>query len=163
ALWQRKTAYTPGRAPALLDTDVGRLGAFVCFEAMYPELVRRFALAGADVLANLSNDAWFGAEAPARHHLDIASFRAIENRRYLVRAASTGFSAVIDPWGRLTEISRFGTPEVLTAPVRCCTGSTPYQRWGDAAAWLALGVVATVSMVQIGTSRLQKRESCAVA
>ena len=155
ALWQRKTAYTPGRAPALLDTDVGRLGAFVCFEAMYPELVRRFALAGADVLANLSNDAWFGAEAPARHHLDIASFRAIENRRYLVRAASTGFSAVIDPWGRMMEVSRFGTPEVLTAPVRRSAHSTPYQRWGDAAAWLAVAA----ALGQMTKRRNQRRET----
>jgi apolipoprotein N-acyltransferase len=120
---------------------------------MYPELVRRFAIGGAEVLANLSNDSWFGAAAPARHHLEIASVRAIENRRYLVRATTNGFSAVIDPYGRVVARATFGSPEVLTEPVRMSRVRTLYQRWGDAVAWLALAVALAGSVAAFGWDR----------
>src|SRR4029450_10401071 len=93
---------------------------------------------GRDVLVTLSNDAWFGDAAPARHQLEIAALRAVENRRYLVRAAATGFSAVVDPAGRMLATSDFGTTQVLHATVRASHVRTPYQRWGDALAWLVI-------------------------
>jgi len=130
--------FEPGRGVHTLRAGPARVGAFVCFEAMYPELVRRFAQGGAEVLANLSNDAWFGSGAPAEHHLRIASVRAIENRRYLLRATTTGISAVIDPYGRIVARSRFGAPAVLRETIRASRVQTPYQRWGDSAAWLAV-------------------------
>ena len=74
---------------------------------MFPDLVRQAVRQGAEVLVNLSNDAWFGDAAPARQQLEIATLRAVENRRYLVRAAATGFSAVVDPHGRTLAQSEF--------------------------------------------------------
>ena len=148
-LESRSAPFTPGQAAVLLPTSVGRVGAFVCFEAMYPELVRRFADAGAEILANLSNDDWFGSRAAARHHLAIASVRAIENRRFLVRATSNGYSAIIDPHGRIVSRSGFGDPEVLTAVIYRSTTKTPYQRWGDAVAWLAIAVCVLVAFRSI--------------
>ena len=113
---------------------------------MYPELVRRFADAGAEILANLSNDDWFGSRAAARHHLAIASVRAIENRRFLVRATSNGYSAIVDPHGRIVSRSGFGDPEVLSAIIYRSNAKTPYQRWGDAVAWLAIGACFLVAI-----------------
>jgi apolipoprotein N-acyltransferase len=130
--------YEPGRLTQMLRATAARVGAFVCFEAMYPALVRDFARKGAEVLANPSNDSWFGDAAPARHELDIASVRAIENRRYLIRATTTGISAVIDPYGRVMAMSEFGSPAVLTASVYRSHARTPYQRWGDSVCWGAL-------------------------
>jgi len=118
---------------------------------MYPELVRRFAVAGAEVLANLSNDGWFGAAAPVRLALDMASMRAIENRRYLVRATTTGFSAIIDPFGRRVATTELGRPEVLSATIRPARAVTPYQRWGDLFSWLAVAWVLGASVVLRGT------------
>ena len=141
--------YKPGRRPHALRAGDIRVGAFVCFEAMYPDLVRGFALQGAEVLANPSNDDWFGYAAPARHQLDIAAVRAIENRRYLVRPTAAGFSAIIDPYGRTVVLSRFGTPEVLTASVYPSRARTPYQRWGDAASWMAIVCASAMSLYQI--------------
>jgi apolipoprotein N-acyltransferase len=138
----------PGRSSRTLRAEDIRLGAFVCFEAMYPDLVRRFAAHGAEVLVNPSNDDWFGVSAPARHLLDIASVRAIENRRYLVRPTSTGFSAIIDPHGRAVALSRFGAPEVLTASVSPSRAQTPYQRWGDLTAWIAVAYIVIASLRQ---------------
>src|SRR5207247_322196 len=78
-----------------------------------------------------SNDAWFGDRAPARLHLDIASLRAIENRRYLLRATATGLSAVIDPYGRTLTESRLPEPEVAAPTLRPSEPPTPDQPWGD--------------------------------
>ena len=130
--------YEPGRHLHNLRTNVARIGTFVCFEALYPDLVRRFARKGAQILANPSNDDWFGHPAPAQHLLNMATLRAIENRRYLVRPTTTGFSAVIDPYGWIVAQSSFGSPEVLTAPVTLSQAQTLYQRWGDSVAWIAI-------------------------
>src|SRR5262249_26779448 len=91
---------------------------------------------------------WFGAAAPARHALEIASVRAIENRRYLIRATTTGISAVIDPYGRIVTASEFGTPAVLTAPIYRSRAQTLYQRWGDIVAWLTLTATCCTSLLR---------------
>jgi len=148
-LLAREKSFTPGARATLLEAGDLRIGAFICWEAMYPELVREFALAGADLLANLSNDAWFGDAAPARLHLDIASLRAIENRRYLLRATATGLSAVIDPYGRTLTVSRMREPEVLSATVRPSGARTPYQGWGDFVAWTALALALAAALVRL--------------
>jgi apolipoprotein N-acyltransferase len=134
----RDTSYSPGARPGLLEAAGARIGSLVCFEAMYPELVRRFTDLGADVLVNVSNDAWFGAAPAARHHLDIASMRAIENRRYLLRATSTGYSAIVDPHGRIVARSSLDEPAVVSETIQASISRTPYQRVGDLAAWLAI-------------------------
>jgi apolipoprotein N-acyltransferase len=133
--------YEPGLHPYALRTRAGLLGPFVCFEAMYPELVRRIVVGGAPLLANLSNDAWFGAPAAAREHLDMARLRAVEERRWLLRATTTGISAIVDPTGRVVAATEHGTPALLEGVVRPSHTVTPYQRWGDLVAWCALALV----------------------
>lgn len=130
--------YASGQQIRLLRATAGEVGVFVCFESMYPDLARRFAVQGAEILANPSNDSWFGYAAPAQLALDIASVRAIENRRYLVRATSTGISAVVDPYGRIIASTAFDVPEVLTTTIFRSQSQTPYQRWGDAVAWIVM-------------------------
>jgi apolipoprotein N-acyltransferase len=123
--------YVAGSGPRWLETGAGRVGAFVCGEALYPEVARGLARAGAEILANPSNDYWFGAAQAADQQLASASFRAIENRRYLVRATSTGVSAVIDPQGRVTARSLSDGPEVIAAELRRSHAVTLYQRLGE--------------------------------
>ncbi len=141
-LLRAKTAvYTPGREPTLLLSGGVLLGAFICGEALYPEISRELAIAGAELLANPSNDYWFGHPHARAQQLQAASFRAIENRRYLVRPTSTGVSAVIDPHGRAVIRSRGEGPEVLHAELRPSSAVTPYHRIGErpiaaAAAWM---------------------------
>jgi apolipoprotein N-acyltransferase len=145
----RQLPYEPGSRPQLLQARAARLGVFLCFEAMYPDLVRGFVVQGAEVLVNPSNDDWFSDPAPARHMLDIASVRAIEQRRYLVRPTVTGFSAVIDPHGRAAALSGFGEPAVLMAEIRPSSIPTVYGRWGDIVAWLITVTVMGVSIVYV--------------
>jgi len=79
--------------------------------------------------------------------------RAVENRRYLLRATVTGFSAIIDPWGRTLATSGFGRPEVLTGTVYASHATTPYRRWGDLFAWLATAFVVASGILVIRNYR----------
>lgn len=139
-------SYTAGAGPKPLRTRVATVGAFLCSESMYPELVRSAVAAGADLLAVLSNEGWLGAIAPAQHHLEIDAMRAIEGRRYLLRAASTGPSAILDPHGRILQRSDFGKPAVLNAVVYGAVAKSPYQGWGWLVAWVVGGGVALLSV-----------------
>ena len=84
-------------------TNYVRVGSFVCYEAAYPNLVRRFAQNGATLLVNVSNDAWFGNTAGARQHLMHAMMRAIENDRDLLRVTNSGISALVTADGRVVD------------------------------------------------------------
>lgn len=123
--------FTPGAPRGPLVDGRHPIGSVICFEAMYPELVSEQVVRGATLLVNLTNDAWMGDTSFAPFHLAIASLRAVESRRYLVRAAATGISAVIDPFGRtVAEIPAF-TPGTRTVRVEALDGLTFYARYGD--------------------------------
>jgi len=137
--------YEPGPRPFVLATRDARVGAFVCAESLDPAIPRALATAGADLLANLSNDYWFSDDAAALEQLNAAAWRAVENRRWLLRATPTG-SAVIDPHGRVREMTSRGNAEFLVADVWPRAPVTPYQRAGDLAAWLAVAGVGLASL-----------------
>jgi apolipoprotein N-acyltransferase len=139
--------YTPGAAPLPLATGPARVGAFLCGEALFPEVARGLVQAGAELLANPSNDHWFGARAGAEQHLRAARLRAIETRRWLVRPTTTGVSAVIDPHGRVVARGGYGGAEVLTATVRRSRAVAPVQRWGEAPLLAALAIVVASSLL----------------
>lgn len=107
-------------------------GASICYEIVYGNEVIE-ALPEARFLVNVSNDAWFGDSLAPHQHLEIARSRAIETGRYLLRATSTGISAVIDPRGAIVGQSAQFEEEVVRAKIRPYTGLTPYSRWGDSA------------------------------
>lgn len=127
--------FSAGEAPAVFDSRSGRLGPFICFEAIFPELVRRISASGAQVLVNLTNDAMLGDTAGPRQHLALAALRAVESRRWMVRAANTGISAVVDPAGRVVDSAPFGRRAVLVSRVPLLEGTTVYAAVGDVAGW----------------------------
>ena len=128
------------------------LGISICHEVTHPDLSAQAVRDGAQLLVNIANDGWLdaGYEFAGRQHLDMAMFRAVETRRYLVRASTTGPSAVIDPYGRVVASLAPGTSGVLTATVAGRRGLTPYARLGDAFA-LASGCLAAAAL--LGTMR----------
>ena len=138
--------YTAGTGRRTVPARGLRAGVLLCFEAMFPDLARAATHDGADVLLNLSNDGWFGRAEAAQLQLDIATLRAVESRRFLVRAAATGISAVIDPHGRTLARSAFDTTESLDAVVHASHASTLYQRRGDVPAWLLIAAALLVSL-----------------
>ena len=98
--------FSAGESAVLLPVDGHLISAAICYEIVYPDLVRRFVVAGSELLTTITNDAWFGATSAPYQHFAQASMRAIENGRYLVRAANTGISGVVDPYGRVVAQSR---------------------------------------------------------
>jgi apolipoprotein N-acyltransferase len=130
--------------------DNRKLGAFVCYEAVVPDLIRRFAKGGAQVLVNVTNDAWFGESAAPFQHLAMARMRAIENHRYLLRAANNGISAIIDPSGRVLETVERNRRTVLESSFDFETRLTCYAQVGDVFAWLCLAI-SGVSVVLCGS------------
>ena len=88
---------------------------------VYPDLARDAVRAGSELLTTITNDAWFGRSSAARQHFEMASLRAIEQGRYLARAANTGISGIVDPYGRVLVRSALFEQAVLTGDVRFLT------------------------------------------
>jgi apolipoprotein N-acyltransferase len=118
------------------------LGVFICYEAIYPGEVRRFAADGATLLVNISNDGWFGRSAAARQHLLMARVRAVENRRWLLRVTNNGYTASIDSYGRIYEPLPTDVRASADLPYDFRTDRTVYTRFGDWFAWLCVAVSA---------------------
>lgn len=136
----RVKSFVAASAPVLLPTAAGRAGTLICFEAIFPELVRREVRMGAELLLNLSNDAWLRSAAGAEQHLLMVRLRAIETRRWVVRSTTTGVSAVIDPHGRFRGRIEADTAGTLVSEIERSRASTPYLRLGDLFAWLCVSV-----------------------
>lgn len=97
--------FSPGQDSAPLVSNQARLGVLICFESIFPEEARRRTSFGANILVNLTNDAWYGRSSAPFQQIPMAVLRAIENRRSLARAANTGISCLIDPLGRVLAAS----------------------------------------------------------
>ena len=110
----------------------------ICYEVIFGNLIRRFVLDGSELLTTITNDAWYGRSSAAYQHWDQAAMRAIENGRYLARAANTGVSGFVDPYGRVLEKSKLFEQAVLVQDVRLIRARTIYTRTGDLIAWLSL-------------------------
>lgn len=130
--------FAAGSRVVVFPVNGHKLGAFICYESAFPHLVRRFARGGAEVLFNLSNDGYFGRSAARRQHLELVRMRAIENRRWIVRATNDGVTAVIDPSGRITERLEPYREAAARARFSFLTETTFYTRRGDWFAWLCL-------------------------
>jgi apolipoprotein N-acyltransferase len=126
--------YSVGRLPG------GRFSVFICYEAIFPDQVRRYVTSGAELLINVSNDGWFGKSSALGQHLAMARVRAAENRRWLLRDTNTGETVSVDPYGRIVaRLPRYDRG-VLDAPYAFRSDTTIYTRWGDWVAWLCVGV-----------------------
>ena len=106
--------FRPGRQQKPLRDGRLALGVLICYEAIFPELAQQRVEAGANLLVNISNDAWFGDSSAPRQHLDLALLRAVEQGRAIIRGTNTGISAAIDPRGRV--MAQGGLFTVLTLP-----------------------------------------------
>lgn len=138
-------------------TNFIRLGGFICYEAAYPDLVRRFVKDGATLLVNLSNDGWFGNTAGARQHLAHARMRAIETDRDIIRVTNSGISALITAEGAvIDELPQFiSGSQFWQAQAR--RNITTYVRYGD---WFALSALAlTILLVGAATHIARRRQA----
>jgi apolipoprotein N-acyltransferase len=145
--------FTPGSAYGVGNLPGGTFGAFICYEAIFPNEVRHFTANGAELLINMSNDGWFGRSAAPAQHVMMARVRAVENRRWLLRATNNGFTVSVDPYGRITAELPTDVRGELDAPYDFRSDLTPYARFGDWFAWLCV----LISLALAGIAIL---ESC---
>ena len=114
------------------------VGVNICYEAIFPNLVRQSVRQGSQVIANLTNDGWYMKTAAPYQHWAPNVFRAVENGRWLIRADNTGISGIIDPSGRIQAASSIFQPAVIEGTIHARTGLTFYSRLGDIFAWICI-------------------------
>ena len=134
--------FKPGHGPMTLQLPDSSekvqlsFGVPICFEIIFPDLVRRMAKEGANFLVTLTNDAWFGDSAAPYQHFSMAVFRAVENHRAFARAANTGISGFIGPDGRILTQTPIFTQQAVSGSIPLRTSSlTMYTQYGDVFSW----------------------------
>jgi apolipoprotein N-acyltransferase len=115
-----------------------KLSTAICYEIIFPDLIRRFVDRGAAIITTITNDAWFGRTAAPYQHFSMAVFRAVENRVPVARAANTGVSGFIDAKGRILDTSAIFTEAHLTHTLALGGAKTFYTRYGDVFSYLCL-------------------------
>jgi apolipoprotein N-acyltransferase len=149
--------FTPGTDPALLPVAGHHASTAICYEVIYPRLMGAFVQRGSELLTTITNDAWYGRSSAAYQHFEQASMRAIEQGRFLARAANTGVSGFVDPYGRVLERTPLFETAVLVRDVRFTSPRTVYSRIGDLAAYLCL--LLTAAAVAAGARAPSRRRS----
>ncbi len=134
----RNVAGSSGQKP-LRAGDIS-LSVSICYEVVYPELVRGNAR-DPGLIVTISNDTWFGRSYGPDQHMQIASMRALENGRYLLRATNNGITALVDHKGKLVHELQRDTAGVLSAEVPIMQGLTPYHRFGQNPFLIGLGLL----------------------
>ena len=146
-LVQAVSDFSAGEEATLLPVAGHLVSTAICYEVVYPDLVRRFVAGGSEMLTTITNDAWFGPTSAPYQHFEQASMRAIEEGRYLVRSANTGISGIVDPYGRVIARSGIFQPAVVVGDARFLKTSTFYARHGDILA--DASVLVTVALLLI--------------
>ncbi len=123
--------FLPGKGFDPIESDGHRIGVLICYEAIFPESARAYKRKRADLLVNITNDAWFGTSSAPFQHLSMSVFRAVENRLFLIRAANTGISAIIDPTGKILSQTNLFERTVLKGEAKYIDEKTFYAAYGD--------------------------------
>ena len=132
--------FTPGSELNILNIDEKgiKIGPLICYEDIIPSFSRDFALKGANILINLTNDAWFGKSFAPYEHLLVSIPRAVETRRYMIRSTNTGVSAVINPIGEVTSETGIFKKDYFSEEVALLYSDTLYMKVGDIFPWICL-------------------------
>jgi len=147
-----------GQQASVFSLDGSRFSVAICYEVIFPGEVREFVRNGAGFLVNITNDAWFGRSGAPAQHLAMAAMRAVENGTYLIRAANTGITAIIAPTGQILAHTDIFTEAILSGTIQARQGETPYTRYGDVLAWVALVFLAAyvLALVRAGWNNRMK-------
>jgi apolipoprotein N-acyltransferase len=156
-LVERLVDFSPGGGMNVLPVAGRPINTAICYEVVYPSLMREAVRGGSQLLTTITNDAWYGGSSAPYQHFALASMRAIEQGRYLARAANTGISGVVDPYGRVVQQSAIFEQVGLVQEVRLLTGRTIYSVIGDAIAYAALALTGLALLAARTGSRRARR------
>jgi apolipoprotein N-acyltransferase len=153
-MWKPPGGLTPGEYRGPLEIAGGiRLGVSICFEVLHAGASNRVVQDGAAFLVNLADDGWFAGDVEPRQHLAGAAMRAVETRRWLVRASDSGISALIDPTGRVVSELAVGSVGAVRGMVPLRQELTPYVRYGN---WIVL-LSCLLAAARLANQRLSGR------
>ena len=127
--------FSPGAVAVVMPVGPHRLSTAICYEIVYPDLIADFVAHGSQLLTTITNDAWYGDSSAPYQHFWQAVVRSVEQGRYLVRAANTGISGIVDPYGRVQAMSPVFERTVVVGEARYLESRTVYGRTGDTFAW----------------------------
>ena len=130
--------FAPGDSYTKAVTPFGSFGTLICYEVIFPGLVRKFYTSGGDFIVTITNDAWFGRTPGPYQHFSMAVFRAIENRKPVIRSANTGISGFIDSCGRILARTNLFTRTYLVQNVKTDRTLSPYTKYGDIFSYLTI-------------------------
>jgi apolipoprotein N-acyltransferase len=142
--------FAAGRRIVVSPVGAHRIGAFICYESVFPSFVRSFANGGAELLVNISNDGWFGRSAARLQHLSIVRMRAVENRRWILRSTNDGLTTTIDSAGRIRGVLPPYVELTSYTSFNYIADKTMYTRWGD---WFPL-LCATLAILGLIADRV---------
>jgi apolipoprotein N-acyltransferase len=148
--------FHPGKQGNTLRWNDTELGILICYEIIFPDLSRQMVNNGANLLLNITNDAWYGKSSAPYQHFSMAVFRAVENRRTLVRSANTGISGFIDPAGRVMAATALFREAAMSRIVPLLSKTAVYTRIGDLFAQICLAATAMAAVVGIASRRKPK-------
>jgi apolipoprotein N-acyltransferase len=133
----------------------GKLGVLICYEGIFPEIAHTMVRNGANLLVNITNDAWYGRSSAPYQHFSMTVFRAIENRRALIRSANTGISGFVDPIGRILGKTALFSDAAEVRRVPLMSTVSFYSRFGDAFAAACL-VIAGILLCGVVVTQLRR-------
>ena len=140
----RSASLTPGEGSNIIRTELGSIGGIICFDSIYEELPRASVLDGAQLLIVSTNDSWFSDSAALSMHNRQSVLRAIENGRYIVRAANTGISSIISPTGEILDSLGALEDDIVIKDVYLRDSLTLYTRMGNAVVWVSVALYLAV-------------------
>jgi apolipoprotein N-acyltransferase len=140
--------YLPGTQYITAETEFGSFAPMICYEIIFPGLVRKFYSKNGDFIVNVTNDAWFGKTAGPYQHFSMAVFRAIENRKPVMRSANTGISGFIDSNGRILARTELFQKQVLSGEIKTDSTVSFYSRYGDLFIYFCI-VIAAILFINL--------------
>ncbi|MEK7293472.1 MAG: apolipoprotein N-acyltransferase, partial [Nitrospirota bacterium] len=147
------TVFTPAVRPGMPHA---KISVVICYEVIFPDLVREFVAQGATVMATITNDAWFGDSSAPYQHFAMVVFRAVENRIAFARSANTGISGLIDPSGRIMQATPIFTEQAISGHLPLRQTLTFYTRYGDVFAY-ACAIITAIFGIAAGWRRSHAR------
>jgi apolipoprotein N-acyltransferase len=146
-------AFSRGTRVTMMPVEGHMISTAICYEVTYPALAREAVRQGSEMLTTITNDAWYGDSSAAFQHFEMAAMRAIEQGRYLARAANTGISGIIDPYGRVLVRTNLFETVAVVGEARFVQTRTIYARIGDSVAHASMLVVFVALIVAYRSRR----------
>lgn len=153
------SAFSAGTRVTMLPVEGHMVSTAICYEVTYPQLAREAVRQGSEMLTTVTNDAWYGESSAPFQHFEMAAMRAIEQGRYLVRAANTGISGIVDPYGRVVIKTNLFETVAVVGEARFVQAKTVYATIGDLAAYLS----AAITALAVGLALTRHRARTATA